>query len=439
MGALKGNILGVWRLVSPAARQTAFLFGVDSFTNVVDYGFHVYLGRALIPGQFAVVQTVNAVFLIVVTAFGVMQPVMARFVAESEIGDNVVLTAGRPPSRVIFQRFFRFGAVLGLLLTGLVWLGRYPLGLWLNVPSAAVGLGASMILLALLRPVVGGMLQGQQRFVAFGSTRSIHAVGRLAAGVLLISLGGGALAAIAAFPIGGALALLGGLLFLGIAVWRPGTPPQKTLWRDAFRLSAAAFVGFAAYMSMMNSDLIWVNRSFSGETAGAYASAVLLRRVMALLPGAVLVVMYPRVVRRVSRGQLPDSILWKAAAVICASTITLTGFYAFFAPAIVQVAFGQAYGAAAPLLGWMGVGMLGYGLASIWMNLYLATRPLPYVVLLATMAILQHVLLSSFRESVYQATAIFVAAGWVLALGGLLIYMLVLRPHLLRTSVEGES
>ena len=275
--------------------------------------------------------------------------------------------------------------------------------------------------------------------MAFGSTRSIHAVGRLVAGVILISLGGGALAAIAAFPIGGALALLGGLLFLGMAVWRPGAPPQKQLWRDVFRLSAAAFVAFAAYMSMMNSDLIWVNRSYSGEIAGAYASAVLLRRVMALLPGAVLVVMYPRVVTRVSNGQLPDSILWKASAVICASTLALTGLYVSFGPTIMTAAFGQAYGTAAPLLGWMGVGMLGYGLASIWMNLYLATRPLPYVSLLAAMAVAQHLLLASFQENVRQATAIFVSSGWVLALGGLLIYLFVLRPQLIRTPSEGKS
>ncbi len=438
MATPRSWILGVWEFVSPAARQTGFLFGVDSFTNVVDYGFHVYLGRTLLPGQFAIAQTINAVFLILVTAFGVMQPVMARFVAEAEAGNRSSSNSVGPQSRAIFQRFFRFCAILGLLLAGLVWLARYPVAQWLHVPPAAVGLGAGMILLALLRPVVGGMLQGQQRFVAFGSTRSIHAVGRFAAGVILVGLvGGGTLAAIAAFPIGGILALLGGLLFLGLSVWRPGIAPQGQIWRDAARLSAAAFVAFAAYMSMMNSDLIWVNRGFSGQTAGAYATAVLLRRVMALFPGAVLVVMYPRVVTRVANRQLPDPILWKAGAVVCASTIVLTGLYAAFGSAIIEFAFGPAYAAAAPLLGWMGLGMLGYGLGSIWMNLYLATRPLPFVSLLAALALLQHVLLATFRENIFQATAIFLLGGWVLALGGLLIYTLYLRPRLIQASREG--
>jgi O-antigen/teichoic acid export membrane protein len=416
-----------------------FLFGVDSFTNLVDYGFHVYLGRVLLPAEFAIVQTINSVLLILVTAFGVMQPVVARFVAEAEAGQG----GGPPPqpaaasstavqSRVVFQSLFRVCAAAGLLLSALAWLGRDSLALWLNVPTGAVGLSAVMILLALVRPVVGGMLQGQERFLAFGSTRSIHAVARFGVAVVLLGLGGGAVAAIAAFPISGILALVGGLLFLGVAVWRPGAPLPRHVWHDAFRLSAAAFVAFAAYMSMLNSDLIWVNRNLGAETAGVYATAVLLRRVLALMPGAVLVVMYPRVVSKVTRGQLPDSILWKAALVVSGSTLALTGLYFAFGQDIILLAFGESYGAAAPLLGWMGIGMLGYGLASIWVNLSLATRPLPFVSLLAVLAILEHALLARLQDNVFQATATFLGLGWALALGGLLVYLLILRPGLVR-------
>ncbi|NUM48146.1 MAG: hypothetical protein HUU38_25855, partial [Anaerolineales bacterium] len=64
------------------AFQTLFLFGVDLLTNGVDYLFHVYLGRALVPGDFAVFQTVNSMLIVVITAFGVFQPVVARGVAE---------------------------------------------------------------------------------------------------------------------------------------------------------------------------------------------------------------------------------------------------------------------------------------------------------------------------------------------------------------------
>lgn len=424
------------------ARQTIFLFAVDAFTNLVDYAFHLYLGRALLPGEFAVVETVNSALLIIVAAFGVMQPVVARHVAEAEEKQrrtlstdggegSAVAASDALPSRVFFQHYFRGSAMLGVPLTGAVWFGRGTLAQWLNVPSWAVGLSASMVLLTLLRPVVAGMLQGQQRFVAFGLTRTVHAVCRLGSSWLLIILGAGIVGALAAFPIGSFLALLAGLGFLGLVVWRPGPRLPPHLLRQGLRLAVGAFVAYAAYMFLLNSDLVWVNRSFAPETAGGYATLVVLRRILALLPGAVMVIMYPRVVAAVTEGQLPDRILWAVATVVLVSNLVFTGLYAAFGQQIVDLAFGSGYAAVGSLLGWMGVAMLGYSLGAVWLNLYLATRPAPFVLLLLLTAVAQNLLFSICHTTLAQVVTIFAVVGWILAGGGLFIYRLWLRPRLI--------
>ncbi len=429
-------MLSLSNYASSAAWQTGFLFSIDLVTNLTDYGFHVFLGRTLLPGDFAIVQTANAVLLILVTTLAVMQPVLARYVAEAEAKETSTTSAGLSSahSRVIFQYYFRNSALLGLLLTGVTWLGQRAAAQWLNVPPLAVGLSSSMMLLALLRPVVAGVLQGQQRFVAYGLTRSAYALSRLAAGVILVGLGGGALGAIAALPIGSSLALLGGLGLLGLTIWRPGPALPTRFWRDSLRLSVSAFVAYGAYMSLLNNDLIWVNRAFAPQAAGSYATAVLLRRVLALMPGAAIVIMYPRVVARVAQRRSPDRLLWQTAAVVSAFTLLLTALYFAFGPAIVRLVFGGGYAAAGPLLGWMGLAMLGYGLGSIWMNLYLATRPLPFVLLLAVTAVLQPLLLALRHDTLLQVTAAFALGGWALALGGILLYLFWLRPHLISHS-----
>jgi O-antigen/teichoic acid export membrane protein len=279
--------------------------------------------------------------------------------------------------------------------------------------------------------VVAGMLQGQERFIAFGLTRLVHALGRFAVAVILVSLGSGVLGAIAAFPIGSALALLAGLGFLGVAVWQPG-PALSSRWlRDGLRLSAHAFLAYAAYMSLLNIDLIWVNRSFSGEMAGSYAIAVLLRRVLALMPGAAVVIMYPRVVAQVTQRRLPDRLIGQTAAVVLGSTLVLTVVYFTFGLAMVRWAFGEGYAAAGPLLGWMGLAMLGYGFGSVWMNLYLASRPAPFVLLLGVTVVLQVLLVARYHASLLQVAGVFMFGGWTLGLGGLALYFLWLRPRLL--------
>ena len=407
--------------VSSLGRATLFLFAVDAVTNVVDYGFHIYLGRKLLPGDFAAAQAINAALLIVLTMGGVFQPAVARQVVEA--GD-----AHR--SGALFRAWLWPAALLGAALSMLAWLGRAPVAAWLGVPTAATGLASIMLFVALARPVVGGMLQGSERFVAFGALRATYALARLASGVILISLGGGLLGAVAAMPVGGLASLLAGLGFLGSVAWKSKERADARAILRGLELSLAALVAFGAYMLMMNNDLLWANRSLAPQVAGAYATAVLLRRVVSLLPGAAIVVMYPRAVARVASGTSPDRLLLKTGGIVLASGAALTAIYFALGPQIIRFTFGAGYETAGALLGVMGLAMVGYSLASIWMNLYLAIRPGPYVAFLAAMAIAQSLLLSLLHANVGQIMAIFAAGGWTLALGGLALYLLWTRPSL---------
>ncbi len=408
--------------------DVGLLFGVDMITNVADYAFHLFLGRALSPGDFAVVQAVNAAVLIVVTAFAVTQPVVARYVAEAAIEGQA---NGR--GQAVFQLFFGQSALAGLLLTLLALAGRETVAGWLNVPPAAVALSAAMLFLALVRPVVAGMLQGQQRFVPFGLTRTAFSLGRLLLAVAWVGWwGGGALAGVATIPLAAGLALVAGLLFLGRPAWQPGPALPRDLVRQGWRLSLAALVAYGAYTSLQSVDVIWVNRAFDPALAGGYATAAVLRRVLALLPGAAVVILYPRVVALVARRELPDRLLAQTAAVILVTTASLAALYFVLAEPLVGWLFGPEYLAASPLLGWMGLAMVGYGLGAVWLNVFLATRPWPFVWLLAGAAAGQLAFLAAYHATLAQVTAIFAAGGWVLALAGALLYLAWLRPALKR-------
>jgi O-antigen/teichoic acid export membrane protein len=252
--------------------------------------------------------------------------------------------------------------------------------------------------------------------------------------------GGTAFAGVAVLPLAFMLSLIAGLLFLDRArwraIWQRGlTLPDTTLW-SGWRLSLAAFLAYATYMSFFSLDLVWVNRYFAPELAGGYASAVVLRRVVALLPGVAVIILYPRVVTWVKEGRVPDLLLWRAGALVVASGLTITAVYFLFAPTIIQLVFGPAYAAAVPILGWMGAAMVGFGLGSIWLNLYLATRPWPFVLGLTALMGIQLLLLALFHATLLQVTAVFVLTGWVLATGGLLLYLLWLRPKLVENKLQ---
>jgi O-antigen/teichoic acid export membrane protein len=412
--------------LTPAMRQAGFLFGVDMVTNVTDYAFHLFLAWSLAPADMAIVQTVNSVLIVVITAFAVLQPVVARFVAEAAADSQSETTP-----RAIFQAYFGQSIGLAALLLVIILIARRPIANWLNVPLLAATIASFMVLLAVIRPVVMGMLQGLQRFIAFGVTRASYALSRLAATLLLVGLlGGGAIGGVIAIPLGGLAALAVGLILLGSRVWqRSNGVPTSLIWQG-WRLSLAALFAYTAFVGLQNNDLIWVNRTFEPDVAGAYAAVVVLRRVLAVLPGALLVILYPRIVTRLQTGRLPDKLLLVTGAVILLINLTVTAIYFIFGRWIVDFMFGPEYQISIQLLGWMGIAMTGFGLAAIWLNLSLATRPWPYVAMLVTILIAQTIFLAGRALTVQSVALVFGLSGWALALGGLALYLAWLRPRL---------
>ena len=408
-------------LLSPALRQTGLLFALDILTNATDYGFHIYLGRALPPGDFAQVQTVNSLVLIIVATFSVLQPVIARYAA-----------ANQSNAGGYFQRFTIQSLFVGLAIAALLFLLRVPIAAWLNIPDLTIVLLALMLLVAVVRPVFAGMLQGRAQFAGFGLVRSGFAFGRFLFAFLFITLfGTTAVSAVAAYPVGGLISLIVALAFLGRGVWQKGAPVAAAQVWSGWQLSGAAFLAYAAFMSLQNVDLIWVNRLFSAEIAGQYASAVVLRRVLAVLPGAVTVILYPRIVKAVNEGQQPDQLIRQAMLMIAAPTLILVAIYAILGAPLVQLVFGTTQPLAASLLTAFGIGMFGYSIATVWLNVFLATRPRVFVAALVTLAGTQIMVLSIWQSISPNQIANSFAIGGILSAGaGWLLYKAILKPGL---------
>ncbi|HLF89094.1 MAG TPA: hypothetical protein VI451_09130 [Anaerolineales bacterium] len=427
----------------PMLRQTVFLFAVDMAANVVDYAFHVYLGRALVPGDFAVFQTVNSALLIVITATGVMQPVVARFVAEGEMQQGGHRTgAVSRGSAALFREYLGWSTLVGGILAGAVWLGRGFLSKGLNVPPFAVQFGIGVVFLVLLRPVVVGVLQGAQRFVSFGAVRLAYALGRFAVAGLLLYWGWGLRGAVASLPVGQLLAVGCGLGLLGIRVWKRSPPPldkRNGRLMEGLRLAGWAFLAYSAHTALLNNDMLFVNRIFAPDEAGIYAAVVLLRRILLLLPGAAVVVLYPRVAATVTQKKLPDREIIGGVRVVSGLVGVLVAIYFAAGEPIARLVFGEPYAAAGPLLGWVGLGIWGYGLGTIWLNVFLATRPGPFVGLLVGMVVLQGVGMAEFSGALPGVVGVFSVIGWGLALGGGILYAVWLRPRLVQQFERKED
>jgi len=402
--------------LSPLHLETSSFFILDSLTNATDFAFHFWMGRVLIPRDFAVLQTLNSVMLVYATASGVFQPVIGRFVAEAR-------GMGKPTSiPAIFQSFFRAALWLGTALSIATFLFSNQISLLLRLPIWTIQISSALIFLSTLRPIAIGMLQGQERFLPYGFARFLTAFGRLLLAVILIQAGLGLTGAVIAFPLGWLIGVLTAFLFLGRSIWQTSEPAPKGLLQTGWKLSVYSLCAFFTFMSLTSLDLIWVNRSLNGELAGAYASLVLMRRIIMLLPGVAVTIMFPRIVRTLAEGQRPHRLLMQTATVIITVSGLLTSLYFIFSDLLIKIIFKNSYQSAAPLLGWMGVAAIGVSLSSIWLNYYLAEKPRNFVILLCIAVGLEYLLLSLFPASLANAVLAFGITGWALSFAGLLLY-----------------
>ena len=176
--------------------ETATFFLLDGLANAIDFAFHFWMGRVLIPADFAVLQTLNSIMLVYTTASGVFQPVVGRFVAEARgQGRDQAIPA-------IFQSYLRVAFWLGLILSVFVFSFSNFIAQIFNLPVWTIQLSAGLIFLSTLRPIAAGVLQGQERFISFGLTRLALSLGRVIIVFVLLQAGLGLTGAVIALPFG---------------------------------------------------------------------------------------------------------------------------------------------------------------------------------------------------------------------------------------------
>lgn len=397
--------------------EPASLFLLDSLANLIDFAFHFWMGRILIPTDFAILQTLNSIALVYVTASGVFQPVVGRFIAEARgRGEEGTIPA-------IIQTFFRAALILGIIFSILVFTLSTAISPLLNLPRWTIQISAVLVLLSTLRPVAAGALQGKERFLAFGFARLALSLGRILLVILLIPAGITLPGAIIALPFGWLVSVACAFFFMGNLLWKRSEPLRKNILQEGWKLSVYALLAFSAYMSLTSIDLIWIHRTLDGDSAGAYASLALMRRILALLPGVAVTVMFPRIVQILAQGRNPNHLLGRTALLILAAGGALTILYFLLANPLLSILFGNQYQAAASLLGPMGIAMTGVSLSSIWLNYYLAERPRNFVILLIAAVALEWILLYSLPASLSNATLAFGLTGWSLTFEGLILYV----------------
>lgn len=337
------------------------LFISATLVNGGNYLFNLLLGRWLGPAAFADLSLIVTLFLVTSFLTAGLQTPVAKFVAR--------YTAEQDQQGVADVR--RWSIRLALQVGGLLLL-LFALGapLWTQIFATTSAL--PFVIFGLLVPfylvqgVERGRLQGAMCFGWLAFSYQAEMWTRLLVSVLLVALGWG---------VNGAVLGIG-ISFIAtwfVARYRGhGLPLARPLGLSQQR-ALLAFIGpvLAGQLGQIlvnNSDILIVRRFFPAEAAGHYAALALTGRIVFFATWSIVTASFPIVAQRHHRGEGHRHLLWGALGVVTLGSLLITGLLLLWPESIVQLLFGPAYLAMAPLLWLYALATMAYALANVVIN-----------------------------------------------------------------------
>lgn len=288
-----------------------------------------------------------------------------------------------------------------------------------------------VVALSVWVPAGYGVLQGEQRFTALGTTLTTGALARLVGGLVLVLLGFGVAGAMAGLAFGYAASAVHvvALALSGGGTRRPEAPPANELpMRPSARSLAVVLVASASTAATTSLDVALVRHLFSAADSGAYTTIAVLGRVVLFGTVAIPFIALPKVSSRAGRGEDPLPVLrW---------SLLLTAVIA--APLALVIATPIALGL--PVLGpnlsgahaalfWYLAAMVAFSLIITFVYYHLGTGDSFYLLTIAAPAIiLQTLLILVVAGSLAEVAQIICAVDVVALMASMIV---TFRPRAL--------
>ena len=268
-------------------RHSSLLFLASIVTAVGNVGFQMIVGRALPAQEYALLATFLALFAMLARPLGTLSTGINHYA-------SLLIQEGRRAvvGRLLTKWLLLAGGVSGLLSLLCIFFAR-PISAFFHLDRVAPVMVSAVALPAIfMAPVLGGTLQGLQKFMWTAVAGILNAFGRVLFGglfvVLLFPACGWALAG----HVGGMyLAVLVSFLAL-LPVLRLRTPDGGTIPSVRLYQMQCCFIQ-ASVAVLMTGDVVMVKHFLPGNTDFAYAAT--LGRMVAFIAAAVAMAMFPKV------------------------------------------------------------------------------------------------------------------------------------------------
>ncbi len=398
MGLEKKLIRGSFLLV--------LAFGLFNFFHFL---FQFFMARMLSIEDYGILATLFSITYITLIFTESIQTIITKYSAnESDSGKlkNILKKSTRRVLKVSLVLFFLYLII------------AIPASSILKINYGLLSLNGFVVFLAFFLPIGRGLMQGRGRFMSLSSNVLVESVSKLVIGMLLVYIGLAVYGAVVAVLLGGAIAFLFSLFQLRDII-RSKEGKAETF--GIYEYAKPTFFITAIIVIFYSLDVIIAKIFFSPETAGAYAIASVLGKIIFWGTLPVSKAMFPMSAdKNASREKSRNLLINSLGIVILGVVLALAAFF-IFPGLIVKIFSGKFVYEAISVLFYVGVAFGLIALANLILLYKLSIGKTKGYLYLGAFIILEAAILSYFSSTVISFSVAFIVASALFLIGTIVI------------------
>ena len=382
-------------------KDTSIMFLASMLTNVFNLLYHLFMVRMLTPVDFGVLNALLSLLIITSVASGTLQAVTTKFLSAFKAKNQ----SGKISS--FLKVFFKKISIIGLIIFSIIFILRKNIADFLNLKDTFLVIIAGMLMfLSTIMPFLLGALQGLQKFKHLGATLIINAGLRFLVGVALVLLGLRVCGALSGIVIAGIAVLILAGMFLKPYFYlkKQNAVNLETAFdiTSVYKYFLPTLIALPSFGLLTNMDVILVKHFFSPQQAGFYSVAQMVGKIILFLPGAVNIVMFPKLSQQHTLKKDTKFILKKCLFTVGAIS-TLSGIFCIIFPAFVlKLLAGNVLPECLPLVMPFAISMAFFSMSSVLMYYHLSLHDWRFIYSFLFFMILQAILIYLFHNSLLE-------------------------------------
>lgn len=398
-------------------RNSTILFIGTMAVNVLNYVFHLVVGRMVSPSAYGEIESLVSLFAIISVPAGTLTLIAMKYAADMKATENFEGTAEL--SKYLMLKVFVYGAPLflvALLFTPLV-------KSFLHIEeSLPVVLLWAVMFFSFLSAATSGILTGWQKFSNTSVVGVLSTCLKLLSALFFLKLGFSVSGVVGSYVLATLFVYLANLWLLKKFFQRNNSLERSTTtfsFSDIKSYIAPAFFGTLSLAILGNVDMIFAKHHLEASLSGGYGALSIAAKTIFFVTGVLTTVLFTMSAEESRQGKHDSKIfhlaVWLTVLVVIGSTLVFSLFPEF----IVSILFGEKYLAISHSLGWFALAAGIYSLANLFLQYLLSLRETRITLYFLALAGFEILILFYFVETFYAIIGVTIVTQMVAVLLGL--------------------